>query len=380
MLKRKKIDYKIKKRDSSYFVVLGNAFPTYQEQTNFYQYFTDKTKTLLDNLLNTNLLPTQENIMKRNMFCLDYFNKSKSKTLSIIYTELIDYYGIDFKNNEYYVPKAIVLTNISSYIDSRFLDKWTRLINVYKSEYDAIKPYIMTVNEEMEHQEKGITTETKGGDITDIGSNSKSGNDIILEQNTHSHTGSDTSQETHTGNNTKIIDYSGSDRKSSSENETGSETNKKINDTTTNQIMGFNSSSFVDSDKSSNNAEDTSSRNSNSTKNDTMTYNSKDSHTDSINESKGHTINYDTNNNEHNEKTFTYDTTDTVSNKKTLNTTDTVNHGKGFDNTREITRLGNIGNTSQQELIMKEFELRKIQIIDIIYKDIDSVLTRSKYI
>lgn len=47
---------------------------------------------------------------------------------------------------------------------------------------------------------------------------------------------------------------------------------------------------------------------------------------------------------------------------------------------RKISRTGNIGNRSVTELIEERREMLKYQIFEIIFSDLDSVLTRSKYI
>lgn len=70
----------------------------------------------------------------------------------------------------------------------------------------------------------------------------------------------------------------------------------------------------------------------------------------------------------------------------TYNSTDTNNKeiSIGYDRTTEIdktiTRQGNIGNTTQQELIERERNVWQYQIMDTIFNDLDSVFTRSKYI
>ena len=46
---------------------------------------------------------------------------------------------------------------------------------------------------------------------------------------------------------------------------------------------------------------------------------------------------------------------------------------------RNYTRKGNIGNTSLQDLVIKEREVLKYQIIDTVYSDIASVILRGKY-
>ena len=49
------------------------------------------------------------------------------------------------------------------------------------------------------------------------------------------------------------------------------------------------------------------------------------------------------------------------------------------DNMRELTRKGNIGVTSSQQLINSEIELREYNFIEAIYSDIDSILTLKIY-
>lgn len=111
---------------------------------------------------------------------------------------------------------------------------------------------------------------------------------------------------------------------SNSENESS---DKVINDETDNSMYGFNSINPVPTDKSINKSENVS--------NDKNTYNSSGS-------------------------------TDTEQNKEVTNE-------------RVIKRLGNIGNTSQQELIEKEIELRQYEIIETIFSDISKVLTCGCY-
>lgn len=53
---------------------------------------------------------------------------------------------------------------------------------------------------------------------------------------------------------------------------------------------------------------------------------------------------------------------------------------RGTDTVRHNVRQGNIGNRSSQELIEEQRKMLLFQIFDIIYVDLDSVLTRSKYI
>ena len=49
------------------------------------------------------------------------------------------------------------------------------------------------------------------------------------------------------------------------------------------------------------------------------------------------------------------------------------------DNVRELTRKGNIGVTTTQQMINSELELREYNFIETIYSDIDSILTLKIY-
>lgn len=108
--------------------------------------------------------------------------------------------------------------------------------------------------------------------------------------------------------------------KSSSENEV-------IDDTTENSYQGFNSNSYNPVDKSKNTSKDVS---------------------------------------ENSEK---------VDIDAQIDTT----HGRTVESTRNITRSGNIGNITQQELIERERNLWEYQIYDVMFRDLDSIYVRAKY-
>lgn len=69
---------------------------------------------------------------------------------------------------------------------------------------------------------------------------------------------------------------------------------------------------------------------------------------------------------------------DEISNSSTIETSN--EYTRSNPTTRELTRKGNIGNITKQELLEKERDVWQWQIWDVIFKDLDSVLTRSKYI
>ena len=57
----------------------------------------------------------------------------------------------------------------------------------------------------------------------------------------------------------------------------------------------------------------------------------------------------------------------------------TTDYGSKRNITRNLTRKGNIGNTTKQELIERELRLRDTLVYKIIFKDLNEFLTRSVY-
>ena len=56
-----------------------------------------------------------------------------------------------------------------------------------------------------------------------------------------------------------------------------------------------------------------------------------------------------------------------------------VVEGNGEDNKRELTRSGNIGVTSSQQMLEQELQLRKYNFYEELFKDVNSVATLSIY-
>lgn len=109
---------------------------------------------------------------------------------------------------------------------------------------------------------------------------------------------------------------------------TDSNENETIYDKNDNKVFGFNSTVGVNSDSSDNTSKDTS--------------------------------------------VTTTDLTNT--------TNDSTDYSRDLSSHRIVERAGNIGNRLPSEMLEKEIEFRKYQIVDTIVNDILSVLTRSKYI
>lgn len=67
-------------------------------------------------------------------------------------------------------------------------------------------------------------------------------------------------------------------------------------------------------------------------------------------------------------------------NNSSYNTKETDNYNRKSSNSTNIMRKGNIGNKSNQQLIEETRRMLEWQLYDVIFNDLDSVLTRSKYI
>lgn len=57
----------------------------------------------------------------------------------------------------------------------------------------------------------------------------------------------------------------------------------------------------------------------------------------------------------------------------------TSTYGRTNEHNRSITRDGNIGNISNQELLKQQREVVQFEVLPVFYNDLDSVLTRSRY-
>lgn len=71
---------------------------------------------------------------------------------------------------------------------------------------------------------------------------------------------------------------------------------------------------------------------------------------------------------------FNSDEMKNVSESSTDGDIDTTKTDTGNKTTNELTRSGNIGVTTSQQMIESEFNLRKKNLLDLIYKNIDSIL------
>lgn len=73
------------------------------------------------------------------------------------------------------------------------------------------------------------------------------------------------------------------------------------------------------------------------------------------------------------------DSDETSENSKTNNSSHNFENTGNSNSERTILRKGNIGNKTFSELIVQEREQLQYQFLDVVYNDLDSVLTRSKW-
>lgn len=213
-------------------------------------------------------------------------------------------------------------TAIAGMIFNIYNRKWTKLWNVYQITYDPITNYSMTETETIERDvtrngvEEGTIDNTNSGTIVDAGSEGG----------------------------TVTTDTAG----------TTTNTGTQSNDGTSNTedgIFGFNSSISVGSDTSDNQTSNVRTDNLSSTSDETVT------------ETKNLT----------DRNTKTLDVTDAESRYLTHN------NSENDDSTRELTRSGNIGVTTSQQMIESEIELWQWNYFKQVFEDIDSILCLDIY-
>lgn len=74
------------------------------------------------------------------------------------------------------------------------------------------------------------------------------------------------------------------------------------------------------------------------------------------------------------------DSTDSLVNNYSNNRNQTITHGRTIEHTRNYTRLGNIGNKTQQELIVEQRRLLNDIVVPTLYEDLDSVFCSHRFV
>ena len=288
----------------------------------------------------------------------DYYgNHSGNKITSCLVDKLSDENGkLSTENME----------KLARIIFSKYHDNWERAWYALSLEYNPIHNYdgdeTVTTERTYENTNNNTLTNTKTHNLSVDNTGTITDNDTITK------TGTDT---THIINNE---DKTGSDTLSKSGKETNTDT-KNGSMIETNEIAGYNSSTY------SNDSKKTTSYNNYTDKNE-LSYDTRQD-----------VQNYDTNVNTVNDETVTYNTTNT-DNKTTTNnlkeeTTGTISDSGTNNNqengTESITvttnKGGNLGVTTTQQMLTSELEFRAMYNFfnNLVYKNIDEVLTIKVY-
>ena len=217
-------------------------------------------------------------------------------------------------------------TMLAMSIFSIYSNKWSRLYHILSLEYEPIENYNMI------ETEKTTSTNENTDTITINTTNSNN----VTETNTGTNTANDS--ENTTGKNTIT------DSRNISEN------NNVANN---NSLYGFNSTSGVNSD----------SQNGSETRNST----DKNTHNDDL---KG------TRTNEHSEN---INTSKVTAQKNDIKDIKDGTHTENGSQDRTLTRHGNIGVTTSQQMLNSEIELWQWNFFSDVFKDIDKILTIQTY-
>lgn len=258
-----------------------------------------------------------------NQISLDfgYFSRSANKLISPSVYELSDSKVEDFTID----IKPLTTeqrTRLAGTLFTLFGRKWSRLWNTYKVEYNPINNYDMVENENIDTV--GTETNTNTGTVS-TGTDSTVTDNKTLGGTRSTVTDNDTSQ-------TGTVSDTGTNN---------------IND----GIYGFNSSSSVGSNT----------RDGNSTNNRVNDLHGTDDTTET--ETRNLTDN----------STITTDETET----ETRNLTD--NKERNITNERTLTRKGNIGVTTTQQMLESELQLWQWNFFITVFDDIDSICCLDVY-
>lgn len=298
---------------------------------------------------------------------LSYFARSKNKILSPLMYDLLRKYGYTIAQVDKFVLNSGVnylgrqtlkyyrlgyintndpLATLWDIIEQENLANWNRIYDeYYDSIYEALSPYDMNVNISNSDILKSTdkTANTNKIDITDV-------TDI---------TDSETKTNTETLNTTDSTEVKNTLKDSGSSTKQTSATDNK----NSNNRYAFNSTSNpvkVDEQLSSFN------------NNETVTPNLTHEETGTNKLTKVGTVSNE------GSTTKTGKNSNTIANSGTSSKDNTYNREKTFESL--VRRVGNIGNITKQDLLLKEIQLRKYKLQEQIYSDLDIYFVCQKYI
>lgn len=217
-------------------------------------------------------------------------------------------------------------TMLAMSIFSIYSNKWSKLYRILSLEYEPIENYNMIETEK--------TTSTNENTDT-ITTNTTNSNDVT---------------ETNTGTNTTNDSENTTGKNTITDSRTIAEDNNVTNN---NSLYGFNSVSGVNAD--SQNGTETKNTTDNNTHNDDLKGMRTNEHSENINTSK------------------------VTSQKNDIKDIKDGTHTENGSQDRTLSRHGNIGVTTSQQMINSEIELWQWNFFSEVFKDIDKILTIQTY-
>ena len=287
-----------------------------------------------------------------------YLSRSKGKILS----PMVQLF-YSFTNNRWLRGTR---SKIAETLVALYGNKWDKLYNLLSLEYRPIENYRMTETESISHNVESELTDTGTNTVTDTGTDTtvETGTDTVTD------TGTDTTVETgsitvtDTGTDTTV--ETGTDTVT----DTGTVSNAGTN-SASNSVYGFNSANAVNSDATTGNNSDTETRN--LTRQETKNLNTQETRNLEKEETRSVTSQETKNLTSQETKNLTSQETKNLTSQETRNLQSAkIETG---ENERELTRFGNIGVTTTQQMMKQEIELWQWNFFETVFADIDNFLT-----
>lgn len=280
-----------------------------------------------------------------------YYIHSGQKTISPLVRHYLSDDGKLSTDNLYKISRILI---------GAYKNNWDREYEALTIKYSPIENVDASLTETTDRTGSGSHNETETDTGTDT--HSKTGTDTVTMTgtDTHSKTGTEKTETT--------------TEESTTKNEHWKDTSKNPGGTseTVNGIAGFNSDEYSSNTKSKVTVNQT-------VTDEHQTTGEDGENTDTTKGTGSSTVTYDTTDTETLDRTdkTLYNTDD----KETLDLQHSRNGSESSTGKEEHTlhRHGNIGVTTNQQMITEELELRKQSFYDILYRDIDKYMTLSIY-
>lgn len=278
--------------------------------------FTDYINNGIFTFLNALDVPWKEKNISQQLNLQYHGNISGKKETSPLVDSLI------VENNLTENSKTMLAMSIFSI----YSDKWNRLYNILSLKYEPIENYNMTETENTSSTNENTDT---------ITTNTTNSNDVT---------------ETNTGTNTVNDSENTTGKNAITDSRTITENSSVTNN---NSLYGFNSSTGVNAD----------SQNGTETRNTT----DENTHNDDL---KGTRTN---------ERSENINTSKVTAQKNDIKDVKDGTHTENGSQDRTLTRHGNIGVTTSQQMLNSEIELWQWNFFNGVFKDIDTMLTIQTY-